>query len=146
MQHRIIGAVIAACSSYALYVASRGFLSGADFTKLAVTLGQVNGLSVDPVEFLAHWRVTAVLAAALAALGIVAGAAMVLLRPWSWLLVAGIASLCFLLSVGGAMSGYSRYAFESFDSMESLLLVALTAVSLYAYRRWKRTERHASNA
>ncbi|SRR6266496_2823327 len=144
MLHRIIGTLIAALSAYAFYLAARALLGGADFTEFIVTLAQTRGLFVDRVDFLAHWRIVGVLVAFFAILGVVAGVAMFLLRPWSWLLVAGIALASLVLSVGGSIAGYSRYAFEGFEKMESLALLAVAAVSLYAYRKSKHV--HASNA
>jgi hypothetical protein len=144
MLHRIFGALIAILSVYALYLAGRALSGGADFTEFMVTLAETRGLSVDRVDFLAHWRVVGVLVAFFAVLGVVAGIAMFLLRPWSWLLVAGIALVSLVLSVAGSIAGYSRYAFERFEKMESLALLAVAAVALYAYRKSKHV--HASNA
>ena len=144
MLHRVFGALIAILSVYALYLAGRALLGGADFTEFMVTLAETRGLSVDRTDFLAHWHVVGVLVAFFAVLGVVAGIAMFLLRPWSWLLVAGIALVCLALSVAGSIAGYSRYAFESFEKMQSVALLALAAVALYAYRKSKHV--HASNA
>jgi hypothetical protein len=146
MQHRIIGVAIVALSSYALYLGIRGWFGAADFTDFMVTLAQFNHLAVDRGDFLSHWRVASIVVISVATLGIVAGVAMFLLRPWSWLLLAGIALGSLLLSVGAAISGYPRYGFETFDRVESLLLLLLGLVSLYVFHRWPPVRSHASDA
>jgi hypothetical protein len=146
MAHRILGTLIAAVSVCVLYLSAQGLSGGTEFAELIATGASTHGLSVDPIDFLAHWRVVGVLVAAVGLLGLVAGIAMFVLRPWSWLVVFGIASVCLLVSVGGQLAGYSRYAFEAVDPPELLVLLLVALVSIFAYRKWKRVETHASDA
>jgi hypothetical protein len=51
-----------------------------------------------------------------------------------------------LVSVGGQLAGYSRYAFEAVDPPELLVLLVVALVSIVAYRKWKLDETYASDA
>lgn len=146
MTYRIVGGLISAISIFVLYVAIRGLAYGDEATELASMVSLKYGVIIDPTDFMAHWRVGAGFLIILASLGLVAGVALFLLRPWSCLVLLGMTLFIVLGDIGYHLFGYARYGFERFEPVVSIIALLVGVASLYTYRKWTRRTRHASNA
>lgn len=146
MPYRIVGVLTFAISLFVLYIAVRGLTYGTDVAELAATLSRKEDLKIDAANFLLHWRVAGSFLLVLALLGLVAGVTMFFLRPWSCLVLLGMALLVLLWSLGPHLLGYTRYGFEQLDSIEMWIGFVSGVSSLYTYLRWKRRSGQESNA
>lgn len=127
--------LIAGLSAYTIYQSITALLYSAGFATFMADQAAIDGQSIDQADFLLHWRATYATETFLAGVGLVAGIAMVLLKRWSWLLVAGTAIACILLSLLSVAAGYSRYGFEHVGLIQAVGFVLLVAVAIVAYRK-----------
>ena len=103
---------------------------------------RANGQELDVADYQQHWLVTSVAFMFASAIGLIAGASILMRRPWA-LRVLALSFGCFLsFAVWKTASGYVRYAFEVVSVVEfPMWLVRISLVIVWGWRL--RRVRHA---
>ena len=144
MQYRIPGAVVIAAAVYCLWVGLRAVFKAPEAADMFADLGQLFAEPIDRTDLLFHWRVTHTLFSVGSALALIAGVAMLFLKRWSCLLLAGIAIAALAINLVGRLTGYTRYGFEGGTLGDFLLLLTIPVLMYIAYRKWPANVGHGA--
>jgi fatty-acid desaturase len=135
MHHRLLGIALMALAAYVLWLAVPSAIDSSEATNVWGDLGSAFGVPINRDHFQQHWRISAILLSALALATLVAGAALVLLRRWGYLLLSITAMAALVIQGCAQLFGYAHYGFEFSTVTEAIALCSIAAVSYVAYRK-----------
>ena len=136
MERRTLAVIIALCCLGIIAFGVRGVGVDSSVGEGIAEIGNMEGQTIDPAEWVLHWRTYCGVLAFFGFCGLLAGGALFLERRWSWIMLATTVFAYLILKWVLFLTAFSKFAFEQPGLGRSAILLALGVAAVVAHQRW----------
>ena len=135
MKTRVPGIVVALLSAWVALFGLRGVATDASVGEGMSEIAKAIGQTIDPAEWVLHWRVNGAVLLLFGLCGFAVGVAIYFQSRWRWIMLASIAFVALVFEWGRAFTPFAKFGFEQPHLVRSAILLVVFASAIVAQRK-----------